>query len=67
MRAWDVLTYIGAGICLLFGIAALLTNMSAPQQAATAAIGLAFGAAPYFIAGTAHRRKERDRWDAPGA
>lgn len=68
MRVWDVLTFVGAAICALFVLAALAGGMSAVQQGATAAMGLAIAAIPYFISATMHRsRAELERTRAAEA
>jgi hypothetical protein len=57
----DALASLGAVLGgILIWSAFSSTSASAPQQGALAAIGIGFGAIPYFLAGVAHRAFVRD-------
>jgi hypothetical protein len=56
MRAFEIITYIGAAIGALLLLATFGAN-GAPQEAAGAALAIAFVAIPYCVCATLQRRK----------
>lgn len=63
MKALEILTYIGAAIGALFLLATFGAN-GAPQEAAGAALAIAFVAIPYSVCATVQRRKLISRAEA---
>lgn len=63
MRALEVITFLGAGIGALFLLATFGAN-GAPQEAAGAAMAIAFVAIPYCVCATVQRRKLMSRLEA---
>lgn len=63
MKALEILTYIGAAIGALFLLATFGAN-GAPQEAAGAALAIAFVAIPYCVCATVQRRKLISRAEA---
>jgi len=57
MGLFAVLTYIGAAIAALLLAATIFATMSAPQQAAMAAIALCFVVIPYCVFSTIARSR----------
>lgn len=66
MRALEILTFIGAVIGAFFLLATFGAN-GAPQEAAGAALAIAFVAIPYCACATLQRRKLMSRLDASEA
>lgn len=56
MRALEILTYVGAVVGALF-LFATFGATGAPQEAAGAALAIAFVAIPYCVCATVQRRK----------
>lgn len=56
IRFFEVMTGVGAMLAALILLVALGSGMSAPQQAAAAAIGLGFVIIPYCVLGMLQRR-----------
>ncbi|HYJ30576.1 MAG TPA: hypothetical protein VEW25_09580 [Allosphingosinicella sp.] len=58
MKTLEIATFIGAGIGALFLLLAFGAT-GAPQEAAAAALAVAFTVIPYCVASTVHRREMR--------
>lgn len=63
MRALEISTFIGAAIGALFLLATFEAN-GAPQEAAGAALAIAFVAIPYCVCATVQRRNLISRVEA---
>jgi hypothetical protein len=63
MHALEIMTFIGAGIGALFLLATFGAN-GAPQEAAGAAMAIAFVSIPYCVCATVQRRKLISRLEA---
>lgn len=66
MKALEILTYIGAVIGALFLLMTFGAN-GAPQEAAGAALAIAFVAIPYCVCATVQRRKLMSRLEVSEA
>ena len=63
MKALEIFTFIGAAIGALFLLTTFGAN-GAPQEAAGAALAIAFVAIPYCVCATVQRRKLISRAEA---
>jgi hypothetical protein len=63
MRALEIVTFVGAAIGALFLLATFGAN-GAPQEAAGAAMAVAFVAIPYCVCATVQRRNLISRLEA---
>jgi hypothetical protein len=64
MRALEIITYAGAAIGALFLLMATFGANGAPQEAAGAALAIAFVAIPYCVCATVQRRNLISRLEA---
>ena len=57
MKILENITFIGAGIGALFLLLGLTSSSGAPQEAAAAAMAIAFVAIPYCVTSVLQRRE----------
>lgn len=57
MKAFELATFVGAGIGALFLLLGLTASSGAPQEAAAAGMAIAFVAIPYCVTSVLQRRE----------